>query len=218
MTRIRVVLADDHQLVRKGLHALLDHEPDIQVVGEAADGQEAIALVEKTGADVLVTDLEMPGMSGLETVRQIRRRRLPARVLVLTMYKDVDHILQAIRAGVSGYLPKDAAVSELAAGIRAAFRGEIYLSPAISTSVIVTLQELLMAEGAPSPLDTLTDREREVWQLIAEGYKRQEIAQRLHISPKTFDAHRANLLQKLNAKNNAALVQLAVRYGIIPQA
>ncbi len=212
--KIRVVLADDHQLVRKGLCALLNQEADIQVVGEAADGRQAMRLLETTDADVLVTDLEMPGMSGLEAARQIKERRLPVRVLVLTMHKETEAVLQVIRAGVAGYIVKDAAVSELVEGIRTVYRGETYLSPAIASRVVTRLLELTAEQAEISPVDRLTEREREIWQLIAEGKRRQEIAERLCISPKTFDTHRANLMRKLDAEDNAALVRLAVRYGI----
>jgi|YNPBryantNP2012_1023418.scaffolds.fasta_scaffold05590_1 DNA-binding NarL/FixJ family response regulator len=212
--KIRVVLADDHQLVRKGFCALLNQEPDIQVIGEAADGRQAMRLVETTDADVLVTDLEMPGMSGLEAARQIKERRLPVRVLVLTMHKETEAVLQVIRAGVAGYIVKDAAVSELVEGIRTVYRGETYLSPAIASRVVTRLLELTAEQAEISPVDRLTEREREIWQLIAEGRQRQEIAELLCISPKTFDTHRANLMRKLDAEDNAALVRLAVRYGI----
>lgn len=212
--KIRVVLADDHQLVRKGLCALLNQEADIQVVGEAADGRQAMRLLETTDVDVLVTDLEMPGMSGLEAARQIKERRLPVRVLVLTMHKETEAVLQVIRAGVAGYIVKDAAVSELVEGIRTVYRGETYLSPAIASRVVTRLLELTAEQAEISPVDRLTEREREIWQLIAEGKRRQEIAERLCISPKTFDTHRANLMRKLDAEDNAALVRLAVRYGI----
>jgi len=212
--KIRVVLADDHQLVRKGLCALLNQEADIQVVGEAADGRQAMRLLETTDVDVLVTDLEMPGMSGLEAARQIKERRLPVRVLMLTMHKETESVLQVIRAGVAGYIVKDAAVSELVEGIRTVYRGETYLSPAIASRVVTRLLELTAEQAEISPVDRLTEREREIWQLIAEGKRRQEIAERLCISPKTFDTHRANLMRKLDAEDNAALVRLAVRYGI----
>ncbi len=213
--KIRVVLADDHHLVRKGFRALLEREADIEVVGEAADGREAMQIAEQSHADVLVTDLEMPGMSGLEALRQIKERRLPLRVLVLTLHRDAEHILPVIRAGAAGYVLKDAAPAELVEGIRSASRGEVYLSPAVSCLVVTKLLDLLDKEETTSPIDTLTAREREIWQLIAEGRSRREIAELLSISPRTFDIHRANLMQKLNVTDNAALVRLAIQHGIV---
>ncbi len=217
MNKIRVVLADDHHLVRKGFRALLDPEPDIEVVGEAVDGREAMELVEALRPDVLVMDLEMPGMSGMEAARRIRARRRPVRILVLTMHKDPQHILQVLRTGASGYILKDAAISDLVEGIRTVHRGEVYLSPAVSTQVVEGLLDRLEQEkAAASPLDALTDREREVWQLIAEGYSRREIARRLYISPKTVDTHRSNLMRKLGVRDEASLIRLAIRYGLVP--
>ncbi len=216
MQKIRVVLADDHHLVRKGFRALLDQEPDIEVVGEAVDGREAMRLVEQLRPDVLVMDLEMPGMSGLVAVRQLKSRHSPVRVLVLTMHKETRYILQVLQAGAAGYILKDAAVSDLADGIRTAHQGEVFLSPPVSTRVVVGLVGQLAEKGAFSPLDLLTDREQEVWQLLAEGHARREIAARLYISPKTVDTHRANLMRKLGTENDATLVRLAVRYGLVP--
>jgi len=215
MRRIRVVLADDHHLVRKGFRALLSQEPDIEVVGEAADGREAMLLVERLHPDVLVMDLEMPGMSGLEAARQLKRRRSPVRVLVLTVHREVQHILRVLRAGVAGYILKDDAVSELVEGIRTVCQGEVFLSPPVSTRVVVSLLDRVAEEELTSPLDLLTEREREVLQLIAEGQARREIARRLCISPKTVDTHRSNLMRKLGARDNATLVRLAVQYGLV---
>ena len=215
MERIRVVIADDHHLVRKGFRALLDQEPDIEVVGEAVGGREALNLVEQLRPDVLVIDLEMPGMSGLEAVRRLKSQQRPLRILVLTMHKDTERILQALRAGAVGYILKDGAVSDLVNGIRTVYQEEVFLSPTISTRVVAGLLDLLETTAVTSPMDTLTDREREVLQLIAEGHARREIADRLYISPKTVDTHRANIMGKLGVKNDAALVRLAVRYGLV---
>lgn len=213
--RIRVVLADDHLLVRKGFRALLSQEPDIEVVGEAGDGREAMRLVDGLHPDVLVMDLEMPGMSGLEAVRLLGKRRYPVRVLVLTMHKDAERILQVLRAGVCSYILKDGAVSDLAAGIRAVSQGEVFLSREVSTQVTGGVLDRLVTEGASSLLETLSGREREILQLIAEGNTRREIATLLCISPKTVDTHRANLMRKLRVKDDAALVRLAIRHGLV---
>jgi DNA-binding NarL/FixJ family response regulator len=214
MGKIRVVLADDHGLVRRGFQALLSHEPDIEVVGQAEDGREAMRLVDRERPDVLVMDLEMPGMMGIEAARQLAKRGSLVRVLILTMHNDLEHILQVLRAKAAGYVLKDGSVSDLVEGIRTVHRGEVYLSPAISTRVVMHLLERPIEDEYVSPLEALTDREREVLQLIAEGKSRKAIAEMMTISPKTVDAHRANLMRKLEAEDNAALVRLAIRHGI----
>jgi DNA-binding NarL/FixJ family response regulator len=216
MKKIRVVLADDHQMVRKGFRALLEKEADIQVMGEAEDGREAMQLVEQMRPDVLVMDLEMPGMPGLEAVRQLKKRSTAVRILILTMHRQTNTILQALWNGAAGYALKDAAVTDLIEGIRTVYHGEVFLSPTIATQVVTRLMEGLREEEIASPLDLLTDREREVLVLIAEGYARQETAEKLSVSPKTVDTHRANLMRKLDLNNDAALVRLAVRYGLVP--
>ena len=216
MKKIRVVLADDHQMVRKGFRALLEKEADIQVIGEAEDGREAMRLVEQMRPDVLVMDLEMPGMSGLEAVRQLKKRSTAVRILILTMHRQTNTILQVLWNGAAGYALKDAAVTDLIEGIRTVYHGEVFLSPTIAAQVVTRLMEGLREAEIASPLDLLTDREREVLLLIAEGYARQEIAKKLSISPKTADTHRANLMRKLDLTNDAALVRLAVRYGLVP--
>jgi DNA-binding NarL/FixJ family response regulator len=213
--QVRVVIADDHHLVRKGFRALLEHEPDIEVVAEAVDGREAMQQVERFRPDVLIMDLQMPGMSGLEAVHQLRGQESPVRVLVLTMHKDAERILQVLRAGAAGYILKDSAVSDLVEGIRTVARGEVFLSPAVSTRVVTDLIDLLDSTEITSPLDMLTDREREVLQLIAEGNARRDIAELLYISPKTVDTHRSNLMGKLGARSEADLVRVAIRHGLV---
>ncbi len=215
MPKIRVVLADDHRLVREGFRALLSAEQDIEVVGQAVDGREAMRVVGQTRADVLVMDLQMPGMSGLEALRQLKKQNSPVRVLVLTMHKEIQDVLRVLRAGAAGYILKDAAATVLAEGIRTVHQGDVYLDPTISTRVVTLLLERLGDEELATPLDVLTDREREVLQLIGEGRSRQEIAETLCVSPKTVDAHRANIMRKLNAEDTAALVRIAVRYGMV---
>ena len=216
MRKIRVVLADDHQMVRKGFRALLSDKPDIEVIGEAADGREAMRLVEQVHPDVLVIDLEMPRMMGMEAIRQLKKRGSLVRILMLTMHRDTNSILQALRAGAAGYTLKDAAVTDLVEGIRTVYQGEVYLSPVIATQVVTRLMEGLRDDEIVSPLDQLTDREREVLQLIAEGNTRQRTAEQMSVSPKTIDTHRANLMRKLELNNDAALVRFAVRYGLVP--
>ncbi|NLE43543.1 MAG: response regulator transcription factor [Chloroflexi bacterium] len=215
MHKIRVLLADDHNLITKGLQALLNYEPDIQVLGQALDGREAMRLVEELKPDVLVIDLEMPGMSGLEALRQLKKRGDSVRVVVLTMHKETKYIVQVLRAGAAGYILKDAAVADLVNGIRTAYAGDVFLSPPVSTRLVAGLIDNTNIDTLISPVDALTDREREVLQLIGEGRQRQEIANILCLSPKTVDTHRANLMRKLGAGDNATLVRLAIQHGIV---
>jgi DNA-binding NarL/FixJ family response regulator len=216
MRKIRVLLADDHHLVSKGLQALLSYESDIQVVGQAVDGREAMKLVEELDPDVLVIDLEMPSMSGLEALRQLKKRGDAVRVIVLTMHKESKYIVQVLRAGAAGYILKDAAVSDLVNGIRTAHAGDVFLSPPVSTRLVAGLLENSNDDIFASPVDGLTDREREVLQLVGEGRQRQEIASILCLSPKTVDTHRANLMRKLGAGDNATLVRIAIQHGLVP--
>lgn len=215
MKKIRVVLADDHRIVRKGCRALLDEEHDIEVVGEAEDGREAVELVSQLKPDVLITDLQMPGMQGQEAIRRLKQIDSPVGILVLTMHKETESVLRALRAGAAGYVLKDATVSDLVQGIRTVYQGEIFLSPSIATQVVTRLMEGLVDDTNSSPLDLLTDREREILQLLAEGKTRQEVSELLSVSPKTVDSHRANLMSKLELNNEAALVRFAARYGLI---
>jgi DNA-binding NarL/FixJ family response regulator len=210
-----VILADDHRIVRKGCRVLLNEEQDIDVIGEATDGREALLLVNQLHPDILVTDLQMPGMQGHEAIRRLKQSGSPVGILVLTMHKDTESILRALRSGAAGYVLKDAAVSDLVQGIRTVYQGEIFLSPSIATQVITRLMEGLGEEDITSPLELLTDREREILQLLAEGKSRQEISDMLSVSPKTVDSHRANLMGKLDLNNEVALVRFAARYGLI---
>lgn len=210
--RIRVLVADDHTIVREGLVMILRSSPDIEVVGEAADGEQAIAMVEKLQPHVVLMDISMPGMSGLEAIRQIRRAFPHVKVLALTIHESEDYILHVLRAGVHGYVVKRAAGQELLSAIRAVVRGESYLHPAI---VKVVLSDYLqrLEHGQEEPV--LTEREREIVRLIAEGYKNREIAQRLNISLKTVETHRANIMQKLNINDRVQLVRFAIRTRLI---
>lgn len=210
--RIRVLVADDHTIVREGLVMILRSSPDIEVVGEAADGEQAIAMVEKLKPHVVLMDISMPGMSGLEAIRHIRRAHPQVKVLALTIHESEDYILHVLRAGVHGYVVKRAAGQELLSAIRAVARGESYLHPAI---VKVVLSDYLqrLEHGQEEPV--LTEREREIVRLIAEGYKNREIAQKLNISLKTVETHRANIMQKLNISDRVQLVRFAIRTRLI---
>jgi len=212
---IRVLLADDHHLVRQALRALLEKADGIEVVGEAEDGRQAAKLARRLNPDVAVLDVAMPILNGIQAAERIRRLRLPTRVVILSMHKDEALVRRALRSGAHGYLLKNAVSEELLLAIRAAVRDEIYLSPAISRTVV---EDLLTAGAIAEPVDAfnqLTQREREVLQLIAEGHTNSEIAKLLAISVKTVEKHRANLMSKLDVHDVAGLVRIAVKHKLI---
>jgi two-component system response regulator NreC len=215
MSKIRVLLADDHTIVRKGIRSLLDGEPNIEVVGEAEDGREAVDKVEQLTPDIVLMDITMPRLNGLEATRQIKKLFPQVNVLVLTMYTNEEYIFQLLQAGASGYLVKQSAPGELVSAIYAVHRGDSFLSPAISKTII---DEYLRQNEDTSHEDSynaLTLREREVLQLITEGCSNREVAEKLHISIKTVGVHRVNLMEKLNIHNTTELVKYALRKGII---
>jgi two-component system response regulator NreC len=215
MRKIRVLLADDHTIVRKGLRSLLDGEAEIEVVGEAEDGREALEKAQQLLPDVVLMDITMPALNGLEATRQIKKLFPKMKVLILTMHATEEYILQILRAGASGYVVKQAAPTELVSAIRAVYRGDSFLSPSISRKVIEEYIRQTEAMVEENSYDRLTDREREVLQLIAEGCSSREIAERLHISEKTVRAHRAHLMDKLDIHSIAELTQYAIRKGVI---
>jgi DNA-binding NarL/FixJ family response regulator len=210
---IRVVVADDHHLVRQGIRALLEKADDIQVVGEAGDGQEAIDLVEKLSPDVLVLDIAMPRMDGLQATERVGLLGLGTRVVILSMYGDKTLVRRALRRGARGYLLKHAVTEELLLAIRAAIRGEVYLSPEISKSVVADFLQTETEEAQPA--ERLTPRELEVLQLVVEGNTNRAIAGILHVSVKTVEKHRANLMAKLEVNDLAGLVRVAIREGLV---
>ncbi|MFH2129455.1 MAG: response regulator transcription factor [bacterium] len=217
MTKIRVLLADDHTIVRKGLSALLAEEEDITVVAEAEDGREAVEKAFAMDPDVVVMDIGMPSLNGLEAVRAIKKGRPEMKVLILTMHENEEYITEALKAGVSGYLIKKSAPRDLITAIRLAYQGESFLSPAISTKVIHRFIRQAAGDTADSVQkeSPLTSREREVVQLIAEGSANKEIAARLGISIKTVKNHRSNLMEKLDLHNTAEITQFAIKNGLI---
>jgi DNA-binding NarL/FixJ family response regulator len=215
MSKIRVLLAEDHTIVRKGLRSLLDGEAGIEVIGEAQDGREAVEKVQQLLPDVVLMDIAMPALSGLEATRQIKKRFPEVRVLILTMHATEEYIFQILRVGASGYVVKQAAPNELISAIQAVYRGESFLSPSISKKVIEEYIRQAEAMAERDSYDQLTTREREVLQLIAEGRSTREIAELLHISTKTVETHRAHLMDKLDTHSTAELTQYAIRKGVI---
>jgi two-component system response regulator NreC len=214
--RIRVLIVDDHTIHRELLRRYLEERPEIEVVGDAQNGREAVQTTEKTMPDVVLMDQVMPGLNGLEATRQIRKRFPKTRVLILTGYMEDEQIIGALRAGASGYVVKHADVEELMLGIQAVHRGNTYFSSAISDGDAVN-QYLWQAkkEDGKAGYDLLTSREREVLQLIAEGYSNQRIGQELFISVKTVEAHKAHIMSKLHARNRTDLIRYALRKGLV---
>jgi len=215
MSRTTLVLADDHPVVRQGLRALLEAEPGFHIVGEADDGVAAAQLAERLKPDVLLVDVMMPGLNGLEVTRQVRQRCPGTRVIVLSMHANEAYVLEALRHGAAGYVLKESSTAELVQAVRTVVAGRRHLSPPLSDRAI----EAYAQKAAPSPLDiyeTLTTREREVLQMAAEGRRNSEIAARLAISPRTAETHRTHLMRKLGLHNQADLIRYALRRGLVP--
>ncbi|WP_327634608.1 response regulator transcription factor [Kribbella sp. NBC_00482] len=211
---IRILLADDHALVRRGVRLILDSEPDLQVVAEAGDGAEALQAFRETPVDLVVLDVAMPRMTGLQAARELSRRREPPRMLMLSMYDNEQYFFAALKAGASGYVLKSVADRDLVDACRAAGRGESFLYPGVmSTLVRDYLDRVRRGERVPGQV--LTAREDEVVKLIAEGHSSKEIARILTISHKTVERHRANILQKLGMRDRTELTRYAIRAGLI---
>ncbi len=218
MSKIKVILADDHKLVRQGLLKILEGASDIEVVGEASDGLEVLrALEERKASDdlphVLLLDISMPRLSGLEVARRVNKDHPSVRVVVLSMHEEEEFILKMVRVGASGYLVKDSAATQLIDAIRSAYQGKAFFSPAVSKVLAESYREV--APGKEDPYDRLNDREREILHLIAEGHTNKAIAEMLFISAKTVDNHRTNLMRKLNVHSAAELVRWAARKGLV---
>lgn len=211
---IRIVLADDHHLVREGIRALLEKASDLEVVGEAMDGQEAVDLVQRLIPDVLVTDIAMPQLNGIEALQRLREIGSPTRIVILSMYSEEILVRQALQNGAKGFLLKGSVAEELLLAIRAASRGAVYLSPAISNTVI-TDPAFQPAANAPGAGARLTARELELLQLISEGNTNNQMAETLRISVKTVERHRTNLMAKLNVRNLVGLIRVAIKQGLI---
>jgi DNA-binding NarL/FixJ family response regulator len=207
---IRVVLADDHALMRDGLRAVLAREPDLQLVGEAGDGREALRVAETAKPDVAVLDLAMPLLNGLDAARQLAAWDRGPRTILITMHTEDHYVLEALRAGVRGYILKKQAAADLVRAIREVAAGRVYLSPEIGAAVAEAIRA-----GGPLPEERLTSREREVLQLVAEGKTTKEIAAILNVSVKTADTHRTRLMQKLDIHDIAGLTRCAIRLGLV---
>lgn len=212
--KIRILLADDHTILREGIRSLIESEPDMSVIGEANDGHTAVKLAIQLKPDIILMDLAMPLLNGLEATRQIKKQNPQAKILILTMHENEEYIRQVLVAGAMGYILKDAAARELLGAIRSVYKGEVVLSPAITR--LVVSDYLRWGDISPSePSDGLTDREREILQLIAEGYTNKQIAQILSISIKTVQAHRLNLMKKLDLHDRGELIKYAIQKKII---
>lgn len=216
MSMINILLADDHQVVREGFRALLKIEKDICIVGEAGDGIEAVRLAEQLKPDVVVADLMMPSLNGIEVARQITTRVPGTKVVILSMHASEAYVLESLRNGASAYVLKDASSADLVRAVREAIAGRRYLSPPLSELAIQAYVEKTRKTDSLDLHDTLTSREREVLQQGAEGHTNTEIAARLCISPRTVETHRANLMHKLGLRSQTELVRYAIQRGILP--
>ncbi len=215
MTPIRVLLADDHKLMRSGLRLLLQQSPDFTVVGEADDGREAVELFNSLQPDVVVMDVGMPRLNGVEAAAQIANAKPGAAIVMLSMHSDESYVLRALRAGARGYLLKDSAEADLGRAILAVKEGKSFFSPAVSKVLLEDYMRKLSRSGAEDSFDLLSPREREILQLVAEGNSSKEVANLLNLSVHTVETHRSNLMQKLHLRGMPELILYAVRKGLI---
>jgi DNA-binding NarL/FixJ family response regulator len=215
MTPLRILVADDHTLVRQGLRKILESQPGWVVVGEAGDGRDAVQQTMDLQPDVVIMDIAMPRLNGVEALQQIERRHPNTRVLVLSMYSDEAYVTRAVRAGAAGYLLKDSADVDLIQAVGAVSEGKSFFSPAVARVLLDEYVRQLAERGIADRFDTLSEREREVFQLIAEGHSNKEVATMLHISPTTVETHRAHIMEKLDLHSTADIVLCAVRKGIV---
>jgi two-component system response regulator NreC len=215
MKKLRILLADDHIVMRSGLRALLDRQPNLEVVGESENGRETVALAASLKPDVVVMDVGMPVLNGIEATQTIVTQCPTIAVVILSMHADESYVMRALKAGARGYLLKDSAAADLIGAIQAISQGKSFFSPKVSRILAEDYVRVLKQKGAVDTYDLLTSREREILQLLAEGKSNKEVATALNISPYTVETHRSHILQKLNLHNSAELVLYAVRKGII---
>ncbi|MDR3701930.1 MAG: response regulator transcription factor [Candidatus Sulfopaludibacter sp.] len=215
MKTIRVLLADDHNLIRAGLRLVVAQQPDFQVAGEAENGRQAVALAEQLKPDVVVMDIKMPDLNGIEACHQIRETLPDTQVVMLSMHSDETYVLRALKAGARAYLLKDSAEADLARAIRAAVEGKSFFSPAVGKVLLEDYMRKLQRTGAEDSYELLSPREREILQVVAEGKSSKEIANVLNLSVYTVETHRAKIMQKLNLRSMPELILYAVRKGII---
>ena len=211
----RIVIAEDHTILRDGLKALLSSSPDFEIVGEAEDGRDAIRCVERLMPDLVLMDLSMPRMNGVDAIREVKKRYPETKIIALTVHKEEEYVLTTLQAGADGYVLKDATHAELLMAIKNVLMGKPYLSPGVSEKVIEGYLDGKKTVKDKSAWHTLTEREREILKLIAEGYKNKEVADYLCISLKTVEKHRANLMKKLDLHNAAALTAFAMKKGLV---
>lgn len=215
MTQVRIVLADDHTLVRQGLRKILEERAGFEVVGEAGDGREAVSLAVELAPDVAILDIAMPMLGGVEATRQIARRAPGVHILIVSMYAHEAYVTQALQAGASGYLLKDSVGTDLLRAVESVADGKSFFSPAVAKVMLDDYVRRMTERGIPDRYESLSEREREVFQLIVEGRSNKEIAGILGVSPGTIDTHRGHIMEKLDAHNAVELVLFAVRRGII---
>jgi DNA-binding NarL/FixJ family response regulator len=215
VSKLRLLVADDHTLVRQGFRKILEDREDWEVVAEASDGRDAVRQALATQPDVAILDIGMPGLNGIEAARQMVRRQQELRVLILSMHTDEAYIIQALKAGAHGYLLKDSADADLIRGVEAVAAGKSFFSPSVAKVMLDDYVRHLAEKGIVDRFDSLSEREREIFQLIAEGHSNKSIADLLFVSPATVETHRAHILQKLDVHNTAELVLYAVRRGVI---
>ena len=215
MRKIKVLLADDHKMIRAGLRLVLEQQPDISVAGEADDGRQAVSLAQELKPDVVVMDVGMPNLNGIEASLQIKEARPETAIVMLSMHSDEGYILRALRAGAAGYILKDSAEADLVGAVRAVAEGKSFFSPKVSRILLEDYMRKLRKTGADDSYDLLSAREREILQLVAEGQSSKEIANLLNLSVYTVETHRGNIMQKLNLRGIPELILYAVRKGIV---
>jgi len=215
MKKLRILLADDHIVMRTGLRALLERQPDLEVVGESENGHEAVELAAALRPDVVVMDVGMPVLNGIEATHMISSKHPTTAVVILSMHADESYVMRALRAGARGYLLKDSAAVDLISAVHAVSQNKSFFSPRVSRILAEDYVRVLKQKGAVDSYDLLTSREREILQLLAEGKANKEVATTLNISPYTVETHRSHILEKLNLHNPAELILYAVRKGII---